>query len=99
MNLHGFIRDLQNKVVQLYLKLEHRFSENELIRELWSGMANDVSQQIRSLNALPPSFWSQLREIRRPPAWIAAAKMLSRQHVENKKITHSIGCFAGRSFD
>ena len=61
MNLHGSIKDLQNKKAQLYLKLEHRFSENGLIRELWSGMANDVWLQIRSLSALPPSFWNHSR--------------------------------------
>ena len=62
MNLHGSIKDLQNNIVQLYLKLEHRFSENVLIRELWSAMGHDVSQQIQSLNALPQSFWNQLIE-------------------------------------
>lgn len=46
----------------MYLKLEQRFSENNLIRELWSTMAHDVSQQIRSLDALPQSFWNQLKK-------------------------------------
>jgi hypothetical protein len=62
MNLHGSISELQNTIVQLYLKLEHRFSENSIIRELWSAMAHDVSQQINSLNALPHSFWNQLKQ-------------------------------------
>ncbi len=60
MNLHGSVTELQNKTVQLYLKLEQRFSENTLVRELWSAMAHDISQQIDSLKALPPSFWQQV---------------------------------------
>ncbi len=62
MNLHGSIKELQNSIAQLYLKLEERFSENHLIRELWGAMAHDVSQQILSLNALPQSFWNQLKK-------------------------------------
>jgi hypothetical protein len=64
MNLYGSITEFQNAVVQLYLKLEHRFKENGLIRELWSAMAHDVAQQISGLKALPPSFWSQLNKDR-----------------------------------
>ncbi len=62
MNLFGPITELQNTVVKLYLKLEHRFKENGLIRDLWSAMAHDISQQINSLKALPPSFWNQLKK-------------------------------------
>jgi len=62
MSLHGSIKERQNTLVQLYLKLEQRFSENQLIRELWSTMAHDVSQQIQSLDALPQSFWNQLKK-------------------------------------
>jgi hypothetical protein len=93
MNLHGSIKDLQNKIVQLYLKLEHRFSENGLIRELWSGMANDVSQQIRSLNALPPSFWNQLKKDQNLPL-IAAAEGAIRQSIENEEDQSLMGCFS-----
>ena len=46
----------------MYLNLEQRFSENHIIRELWSAMAHDVSQQIHSLDALPQSFWIQLKK-------------------------------------
>jgi len=62
MNLQGSITELQNAAVQLYLKLEHRFRENGLIRELWGAMAHDVSQQANSLKALPHSFWSQIKK-------------------------------------
>jgi hypothetical protein len=61
MTLQGSITALQDTVVRLYLELEHRFNENQLIRDLWSAMANDVAQQKRSMNALPPSFWNQLK--------------------------------------
>jgi hypothetical protein len=62
MNLHGSTTELQNTLVQLYLKLEQRFNENSLIRELWSGMAHDILQQIASLKSFPSSFWVQLNK-------------------------------------
>ncbi len=62
MNLHGSIADLQKSAIQLYLKLQQRFKDNVLIRELWSSMADDLSQQKSSLKALPPSFWNQLHK-------------------------------------
>ncbi len=61
MNLHGSIREIQNRIQQRYLKLEHRFSGNALIRETWAAMAGDLSQQIRSMSAFPQSFWNQLK--------------------------------------
>jgi hypothetical protein len=60
MNLHGSTTEIQNTLVQLYLKLEQRFNENALIRELWSGMAHDILQQMASLKSFPSSFWLQL---------------------------------------
>ena len=62
MNLHGSTTGIQNILAQLYLKLEQRFIENGLIREVWSGMAHDVMQQIASLKAFPSSFWNQLQK-------------------------------------
>jgi hypothetical protein len=62
MNLRGSATELQNTLAQLYLKLEQRFNENRLVRELWSGMAHDILQQIASLKMFPPSFWSQLKK-------------------------------------
>jgi len=62
MNLNGSTTEIQNTLVQLYLKLEQRFSENALIRELWSGMAHDISQQMASLKSFPSSFWIQLNK-------------------------------------
>jgi hypothetical protein len=93
MNLHGSIKDLQNKIAQMYLKLEHRFSENGLIRELWSAMANDITQQIRSLNALPQSFWNQLKKEQNLPL-IAAAEGAFRQSIENEEDQSLRGCFS-----
>jgi hypothetical protein len=61
MNLHGSITELQNAIVQLYHNLQQRFTENRMISELWSAMAHDISQQVSSLNELPSSFWSRLK--------------------------------------
>jgi hypothetical protein len=62
MNLHGSISELQHAVAQLYNKLAQRFTENKTICELWGAMAHDISHQINSLNALPPSFWTRLKQ-------------------------------------
>ncbi len=62
MNLNRSMADLQKAAIQLYLKLQQRFKDNVLIRELWSSMANDLSQQRDSLKALPSSFWNQLQK-------------------------------------
>lgn len=62
MNLQGSITERQNSIYQLYQKIEDRFSENSLIRALWSDMAHDISQQISSMKALPSSFWNQLKK-------------------------------------
>jgi hypothetical protein len=61
MNLQGSITDLQNTVVKLYLDLEQRFKENQLIRDLWTAMAHDITQQKLSLTMLPSSFWHKLK--------------------------------------
>ena len=61
MNLSGSIVERQNSLLQFYLNLAERFEENSIIRTLWLDMAGDVSQQIESIKALPPSFWNQLK--------------------------------------
>ncbi len=61
MNLHGSITELQNRVVGLYLKLQQRFKENNVISELWSAMASDLSQQVNSLDGLPGNLWHELK--------------------------------------
>jgi hypothetical protein len=60
MSLHGSTTELQNALAQLYLKFKQRFSENALIRELWSCMAHDISQQMGSFKSFPSSFWLHL---------------------------------------
>jgi len=92
MNLYGSITALQNKEVELYLKLEHRFKENQLVRDLWSAMAHDVSQQISSLRALSPSFWSQLKKD--PDGQFEAALESAHQQITEKAEDLSLkGCF------
>lgn len=62
MNLQGSITELQDTVIQLYASFEGHYRENRIIGELWNAMAQDVSKQKRSMNALPPSFWSELKK-------------------------------------
>ncbi|HSW39264.1 MAG TPA: hypothetical protein VLL97_07210 [Acidobacteriota bacterium] len=60
-SLKSFITEHQNSAYQLYLKLEHRFTENNIIRGQWNAMANDIFLQIESLKAFPQSFWNQIK--------------------------------------
>jgi hypothetical protein len=92
MNLHGSIKELQNTIVQLYLNSEQHFSENSLIRELWSTMAHDVSQQISSMNALPHSFWSQLKQDS-DGLFVEVANGIRHQHIENEEDLSLKSCF------
>ena len=61
MNLTDAIGVHQNSLLQLYRKLEKRFAENSVIRTLWHDMAGDISSQIQSLAALPPSLWNEFK--------------------------------------
>jgi hypothetical protein len=92
MNLHGSVTELQNNIVKLYLKLEQRFRENGLIRELWNAMAHDVSQQVKSLKALPPSFWNQIKKDEHE-LLEAAIKSSPHQINENTEDISLHGCF------
>lgn len=62
MNLQGSITELQDNVLQLYARFELHYRENQIIRDLWNAMAQDVSKQKRSMNALPLSFWTELKK-------------------------------------
>jgi len=62
MNLQGSITELQDTVIQLYVELQQRFSENQIVRDLWSAMAQDITQQKQSMSALPHSFWAQMKD-------------------------------------
>jgi hypothetical protein len=92
MNLHGSVREAQNTIVRTYLELEQRFNENGLIRESWNAMAHDVFQQIQSLNALPQSFWNQLKA---DQASLSAAitESIKQQSIEIKDDRSLKGCF------
>jgi hypothetical protein len=72
--------------------LEQRFSENQLIRELWGAMAHDVSQQIASLDALPPSFWNELRKDQDGLS-IKAAESEQHQVIDNEEVNSLRACF------
>ncbi len=91
MNLQGSITELQDTMIQLYVDLQQRFSENQLVRDIWSSMAQDVAQQKRSMSALPHSFWIQMKDEQDPfIKEIAAAR---KQIIEKKEDLSLIRCF------
>jgi hypothetical protein len=61
MALLGSIAKLQNHGIQFYTDLARIFDENQLIRETWTCMAQDLKHQASSLQALPHSFWAHLK--------------------------------------
>jgi len=62
MGLLGSITKVQNLGVQFYTELAQVFSANSLIRETWICMAQDLQQQVAGLQALPHSFWNQIKD-------------------------------------
>jgi hypothetical protein len=91
MTLHGSITELQETIIKLYLNLKHGFSENQLIRDLWSAMAQDITQQKSSMSAIPQSFWNKLKDDQ--DAFSRAVSEIRRQTVENKEDLSLKGCF------
>ncbi len=93
MNLRGSITELQDRISKLYLKHKQQFSENILIRDLWSAMAKDVDRQTSSLEALPVSFWNQLKNSQ---DGLCEAIQTARQSqiIENKEDFSLRACFA-----
>jgi len=92
MNLQVSITEFQDTLARLYLELEHRFKENQLIRDLWSAMAHDVTQQKRSLSVIPPSFWHKLKK--EHDGWSKAISESTQQQAAEKKEDQSLkACF------
>jgi hypothetical protein len=83
MNLQGSITELQDTIIKLYLDLEQGFRENQLVRDLWSAMAQDVTQQKRSMSALPHSFWTKLKD--EQDGFSRAVSEIRKQTNENKE--------------
>ena len=92
MNLQVSITEFQDTLARLYLELEHRFKENQLIGDLWSAMAHDVTQQKRSMGLIPPSLWHKLKE--EHDGWSEAISESTQQQAAEKKEDQSLkGCF------
>ncbi len=62
MGLLGSITKVQNLGMQFYTELAQAFSANNLIRETWTCMAQDLQQQIAGLQDLPHSFWAHIKD-------------------------------------
>ena len=61
MTLLGSIARLQTLGSQFYANLAQVFSANNLIRETWASMSQDLTQQVESVQSLPHSFWIQFK--------------------------------------
>jgi hypothetical protein len=57
----GALVKLQKKGAELYVQVAQFFSENNLIRDTWLSMAQDLEQQEASLRDLPGSFWTRMK--------------------------------------
>jgi hypothetical protein len=62
MPLLGSITKLQHLGQEFYAGLAEIFAANTLIRETWTAMSQDLERQTASLQKLPHSFWSRLKE-------------------------------------
>jgi hypothetical protein len=91
MSLQGAITELQDRIVKLYLDLEQGFRENQLVRDLWSAMAQDVTQQKHSMSAIPHSFWNKLKD--EQDGFSRAVSEIRKQTTENKEDQSLRSCF------
>jgi hypothetical protein len=91
MSLQGSIADLQEGLVKVYLELEQRFNENLIIKDLWSAMAHDVTQQKRSMALLPPSFWKKLKDEK--DSFSKSLPAIFRQRFDNEGDKSLKSCF------
>jgi len=57
MSLKSVLAKVQKAGAQFYLKLAEAFVENQLIRDAWVAMSQDMELQAASLEALPTRFW------------------------------------------
>jgi hypothetical protein len=96
MSLQGSISGLQETLAKLYLDISQRFSENQVIRDLWSAMAHDLSQQKHSMALLPPSFWHKLKE--EQDGFPEAIAGILRQTIDNKIDQSLRNCFSSALF-
>lgn len=62
MNIKGILAGSQRSGADFYLKLAQLFESNQIIRETWIAMAQDMQLQAASLEKLPSAFWRKLRE-------------------------------------
>lgn len=61
MSLKNAFAKVHKSGGQFYLKLAQYFEENQLIRETWAAMAQDLEQQQTSLEELSPRFWKVIK--------------------------------------
>jgi hypothetical protein len=91
MSLQGSISDLQKTLEKLYLQLEQRFNENQIIRNLWTTMAHDIVQQKHSMSLIPNSFWNKLKDGKE--GFPESVSAILRQNIDNKVDSSLQSCF------
>jgi hypothetical protein len=93
MNLKGSLARLQKSGAEFYLRLAQLFEANQLIRETWADMAQDMKQQASGLEILPSSFWKKWKE--EPEDFAQTLREFSScQTIDTKESKSLHDCFA-----
>lgn len=65
MNLQGSVSRFLKTGSIFYKKRADCFSQNQIVRDAWLRLAEDMESQASSLKNLPPAFWKELEAERR----------------------------------
>ncbi len=65
MNLQGSVSKFLKTGSIFYKKRADCFSQNQIVRDAWLRLAEDMESQASSLKNLPPAFWKEIEADRR----------------------------------
>jgi hypothetical protein len=61
MSTRAPIEQLLESGIRLYSILSQRFTENDLVRQIWSDLAHDLQLQVQAVRSLDAEFWNHLK--------------------------------------
>ncbi len=93
MNLKGILAGSQRSGADFYRKLAQAFESNQVIRETWAAMAQDMDLQATSLENLAPGFWRRLKEDTEPSLDSERAFPTQQQLIDIKENISLQACF------